>query len=284
MYSKLFGFILDSSIWLEPHETRIVWITLLAAMDEDGFAHFSAIENLANRARVSVEAAQKAIECFLAPDPNSSNPANDGRRVERVPGGFMVLNAAEHRARCTREIKREQTRQRVANWRAARKPVTNADVTNALPKVTPVYASDNVPCTLEDALKFSGQQHPKYERRFVEAWFEHRAAQDPPWTKTSGMRVTERNWQADLTKWVMSNRRGDFQSGAGDKKKDRAGRDDKSVRSKPKNQEPIPDKMRSWLAEFLNDDEQLRKWKVVGDIPEAYRQSYWAAQQKKGKQ
>ena len=34
MYNKLFTKILDSSIWLAPDPVRLVWITLLAAMDE----------------------------------------------------------------------------------------------------------------------------------------------------------------------------------------------------------------------------------------------------------
>lgn len=117
MFNKLFGKILDSSIWLEDTPTRIVWITLLAAMDETGYAHFSALENLAGRARVTAAEAQKAIECFVAPDPNSGDPENDGRRIEKVPGGYMVLNAAKHRAVMNRVIQKEQTRLRVAKHR-----------------------------------------------------------------------------------------------------------------------------------------------------------------------
>ena len=59
MYNKLFTKILDSSIWLESSPTRIVWITFLAAMDEEGFAPFVAIGNVANRARVSLEEARR---------------------------------------------------------------------------------------------------------------------------------------------------------------------------------------------------------------------------------
>jgi len=117
MYNKLFAKILDSSIWLEPTSTRICWITLLAAMDEDGYAHFSAIENLAIRARVTVEEATAAVECFLAPDKNSSDPDNEGRRVERVPGGFIILNAEKHRQTYKRLLQREQVRVRVARHR-----------------------------------------------------------------------------------------------------------------------------------------------------------------------
>ena len=43
MYNKLFTKILDSSIWLESDGTRIVWMTLLAAMDQDGFAQFASV-------------------------------------------------------------------------------------------------------------------------------------------------------------------------------------------------------------------------------------------------
>src|SRR3990167_9857002 len=134
MYNKIFHKILDSSIWLEATPTRIVWITLIAAMDQDGFAHFSALENLAARARVTADEAKIAVECFLAPDPNSANPANEGRRIERVPGGYMILNSAEHRQTVNRIIQREKTRERVAKHRAKQRYIS---VTDPLPTVTP---------------------------------------------------------------------------------------------------------------------------------------------------
>lgn len=142
MYNRLFTKILDSSIWLESSNTRIVWITLLAAMDETGYAHFSATENLANRARVSVEDTEKALVCLLAPDLNSANPANEGRRIERVPGGFMILNAEDHRKTLNREIRREQTRLRVAKHRALASSNSNT-VTPALQSVTSASASED---------------------------------------------------------------------------------------------------------------------------------------------
>ena len=35
-YTKLFNSILASTVWSEPNETRIVWITLLAMADKNG--------------------------------------------------------------------------------------------------------------------------------------------------------------------------------------------------------------------------------------------------------
>ena len=117
MYNKLFTKILDSSIWLEPDATRIVWLTCLAAMDETGFAQFAGTPNLAHRANVSLEAALEAVTCLESADLNSSDPDNEGRRIERVPGGWIVLNAGKYRSLVTRLAAKEQNRVRVARHR-----------------------------------------------------------------------------------------------------------------------------------------------------------------------
>ena len=137
MYNRLFTKILDSSIWLESLATRVVWITLLAAMDEDGFASFACAENVARRAGVELAEAEAALACLMAPDANSSDPDNEGRRLEKIPGGYIVLNAAKYRLIFSREIRREQTRRRVEKHRKT-KDVTlcNADVTLANAHVT----------------------------------------------------------------------------------------------------------------------------------------------------
>ncbi len=117
MYSKLFATILDSSIWLEDSPTRVVWLTFLAAKDGDGFARFAAMENLARRAVVSLEEAQRAVAILEAPDKRSSNPDHDGRRIERVPGGWMVLNAKFYDELTRQEDQRRATRERVQQHR-----------------------------------------------------------------------------------------------------------------------------------------------------------------------
>ena len=128
LYVKLFSQILDSSIWLESDQTLRVWITLLAAMDQDGYAHFAAVGNLANRAHVSVEACQDAVRVLEAPDEYSSDDANEGRRIERVPGGWIVLNCAKYRELGREENRREQVRVNVARHRAKKKEDGNAAV------------------------------------------------------------------------------------------------------------------------------------------------------------
>lgn len=135
MYNKLFTSILDSSIWLEEPATKVVWITLIAAMNEDGFAHFASTQNLANRSVLSIEETEAAVKVLESPDSNSSDPDHEGRRIERVPGGWMVLNARKYHTVTTRAIAKEKTRQRVTRYRTKKrieakiKKPCNADVT-----------------------------------------------------------------------------------------------------------------------------------------------------------
>jgi len=145
MYNKIFTKILDSSIWLESTDTRIVWITLLAAMDQDGYAHFSAVENLAIRAQVSLESTKKALETLTKPDRNSADPEHEGRRIERVPGGFVILNAQKHKDIVTRVVQRENTRIRVARHREKNKPVTKCN-----DHVTPSYTEAEAQTNTKD--------------------------------------------------------------------------------------------------------------------------------------
>jgi hypothetical protein len=122
--ARLFTRILDSSIWLEDDATRIVWITLLAVMDEDGFCPMASPANVAIRARVSPAAAVAALKRFESPDPMTPEDENEGRRIERVPGGWLVLNAVKHREQVTREEIRRQTRERAQRFRDKKKDIT----------------------------------------------------------------------------------------------------------------------------------------------------------------
>lgn len=146
MYNKLFSKIVTSSIWMEPTPTRLAWITFLAVMDDDGFAPFASISNLAHTARLSLDEAKQAVTVLESPDADSGDPDNEGRRIERVPGGWIVLNAGKYRDLVTRQVAKEKTRERVARFRA--KKACNADVTPANVLVT---QSDAVSVSVSDA-------------------------------------------------------------------------------------------------------------------------------------
>lgn len=124
MYNKLFTKILDSTVWLENDATRLVWITFLAVMDEDGFVALSSVGNVAARARVSAEAAAAAVKSLESPDSSDASQEHEGRRIERVPYGWMVLNASKYRDIVQRSESMRKNRERVARHREGR----NADV------------------------------------------------------------------------------------------------------------------------------------------------------------
>jgi len=154
MYNKLFTKILDSSIWLESPATKVVWFTFLAAMNQDGMAYFASVVNLANRAGVSVDEATLAVKIFESPDVYSSDRDNEGRRIERVPGGWIVLNAPKYRAIVTANECRRLGAERARRYRERKKKnvtsVTRRDesVKRNAP-VTQSYADTNA-CSLEE--------------------------------------------------------------------------------------------------------------------------------------
>ena len=129
MYNKLFGKIVTSSVWLERTPTRLLWVTMLAIMDKDGFVEMASTRNLAHTARLTEDEVLEALAILENADLDSSDPENEGRRVERVPGGWIVLNAQKYSQLVTREVARERTRERVAKHRAKR----NGEVLHVTP-------------------------------------------------------------------------------------------------------------------------------------------------------
>lgn len=175
MYNKLFTKILDSSIWLAPDHTRLVWITFLAAMDEDGFVQYATVANVAARARVSVEAAQAAIDELESPEPSTATEEDDGRRVERVPGGWFVLNAPKYREMVHRVAIREQNRLRAEKFRNKHKAESNALITQDNAIVTQNNARPSVSADPKEGgqgetiLPFSSEEFS----RSWDDWMEH---------------------------------------------------------------------------------------------------------------
>ena len=97
---------------------------------------FASAGNLAARARVTREQAVEAVASFEGPDPDSGDPDNDGRRIERFPGGWHVLNAHKYRALVTKAIIQAQTRERVAKHRAKAAGITLGNVSVTLGNAT----------------------------------------------------------------------------------------------------------------------------------------------------
>lgn len=108
-FTKLSACLLDSTIWREDDKTRILWITMLAMAGREGIVEAS-IPGLADRARITVAEAETALAKLLAPDPYSRTKEYDGRRIEEVDGGWLLLNHAKYREALSTEERREYQR------------------------------------------------------------------------------------------------------------------------------------------------------------------------------
>lgn len=109
--------ILSSSIWSESATTKLVWLTLLILCDTDGYVG-AALPGIAHAAGVTREECEEALAILQQPDPDSRTQSHDGRRLERVERGWLVLNFREHLDRLSRE--RAKSRDRVRKHRARR--------------------------------------------------------------------------------------------------------------------------------------------------------------------
>lgn len=124
MFVKLHSQLLDSSLWCEPPDVTKLWICLMLMADPDGQVNASA-PGIASRANLPLPRVKVLLEKFAKPDPDSRNPQHQGRRIERIDGGYKILNFVYFRYLGSKEWQREQTRLRVEKWRSQR----NASVT-----------------------------------------------------------------------------------------------------------------------------------------------------------
>lgn len=129
-YAKLFSTIATSTIWSEPHATRVVWITMLAIADRSGEVQAS-VPGLARVANVSMDECLAALATFLSPDPYSRTPDNEGRRIEVVDGGWRLLNHSKYRAKLDADDRRERKAKWMAESRAkSKKPADKSPPDN----------------------------------------------------------------------------------------------------------------------------------------------------------
>jgi hypothetical protein len=128
-YSKLHSSVVNSSLWTEPDHVRLLFITLLALCDREGFVYGSraGLERAANITWFHDAADDlDPWDRLMSPDPDSSDalraPENEGLRIEEVPGGFRLLNFEYYRGLRNDDDRREQNRQAQRRFKAKNKP------------------------------------------------------------------------------------------------------------------------------------------------------------------
>lgn len=108
-FTKLDERIIQSSIMCESLETFKIWITLLALCRADGVAECSAVY-LESVCRIPLDTILKSLEVLMAPDVVSRSINDDGRRIERVDGGYKIINYEKYRSESLKSAEAERKR------------------------------------------------------------------------------------------------------------------------------------------------------------------------------
>lgn len=120
-YTKLFADIVTSTIWNEPNDCRVMWITMLALKERDNVVR-ATVPFLAKASNISLEACEVYLERFQQPDKYSRSQEHEGRRITPVEGGWLILNGQKYQDKLNGEYRKEQVREAVARHRAKMKP------------------------------------------------------------------------------------------------------------------------------------------------------------------
>jgi hypothetical protein len=95
-YCPLWSTIVESSVWFTTKDVKILWITLLAVKDSNGEWHGNKL-GLAHKAGLTLQEAEEALRVLESPDPNSTSQEHQGKRIERIDGGWRILNHLKYR-------------------------------------------------------------------------------------------------------------------------------------------------------------------------------------------
>lgn len=95
-FTKLDSRIVDSTVWMQPHDALRVWIAMLAKTDATGYVRAS-VPAMAHLCLVPIERLEEILSAFTSPDPYSRTPTDEGRRLRAVEGGWVIVNYPAYR-------------------------------------------------------------------------------------------------------------------------------------------------------------------------------------------
>ena len=200
-FTKLDDGITKSSLWSESIHVRIVFISFLAEKDESGFVS-AARSGMIRICNVTPEQFDEAEKILSSPDFESKDPSNEGRRIEKVDGGWIVLNSDKYRI--PEDEKKKNHTEYMRNWRENKVSVKSREFTN-IHNVSPsvsasvsVSASENSSLVLSSFEKF-WTLYPKRTGKGAaeKAWSKIKAP-----SETLALITTALSWQVKSEQWT----------------------------------------------------------------------------------
>ncbi len=115
-FVKIYGTkLLDSTLWLECWQARLVFLGMLALADRHGVVDIPGERVLAKRINLPPEDVRVGLGVLMEPDPDSRSPEEGGRRVLPLETGWRIVNYEKYRE--FRTERQEKARLRAAKWR-----------------------------------------------------------------------------------------------------------------------------------------------------------------------
>lgn len=206
-YTKLFSEIVTSTIWQEPNDCRVLWITMLALKDRDHLCR-ATVPALAKLAAISLEDCEAYLDKFQQPDKYSRSQEFDGRRIERKDEGWLILNGEKYRHKMSADDRREKVRVNVAVHRAKKRANGSGVKPEHVdaPKVT--WDAEN------GFRNITAEMREEWARGYPACNVEIQLAQMNIWLKANPAKARKSNWAAFVTNWFKrsQDRGGDAQS------------------------------------------------------------------------
>lgn len=132
-WAPLWNTIVDSSLWMEDDTVVKVFLTMLALKDADHVFRGSAF-SLARKAYKTEEEVLRAWQVLSMPDKLRKEKQDfDGRRIEAVEEGWLILNGEKYREMVQKEMKRSNDRKAARAYRQRQKVAKNAALKQPLP-------------------------------------------------------------------------------------------------------------------------------------------------------
>jgi hypothetical protein len=109
-FTPLWSGIVDSSLWDEPDPVVKVFVTMLALKDPDFIVRKTAYQ-IGRCARKTEKEVLDALKVLSAPDTKrlEAQP-HEGRRVQKVPDGWLILNGRKYQEKMKEEFRRDRWR------------------------------------------------------------------------------------------------------------------------------------------------------------------------------
>lgn len=120
-WTPLWSGIVESSLWDESDSVVKVFLTMLATKDSDNVVRLNAYQ-LAKKSNKSEKEVLEAITILSSPDKRRvENQEFEGRRIQMVEEGWLILNGEKYRKKVQEEMKRARNRRAQAAWRERQK-------------------------------------------------------------------------------------------------------------------------------------------------------------------